>query len=184
LTKNELVALMVRLCGICIFLLMMPLLPNGLAILTRGVGTISQVDLWALTSLAVWLAASVCMFTFPLTVAGNFLARHGAQPLSFQWTRGETESVAFTLLGLFFSLNSVREAAYWFALYFYGLRLSAEQGQGLPIFTPEQFASMITTAVQGLIGIWLLFGATGLRRLLRFARHGEAGLDTDTSKVN
>jgi hypothetical protein len=160
LTKNELVALMVRLCGICIFLFMMPLLPNGLNILTRG--QLSQIELWALTSQVVWVAASVCMFAFPLTVAGNFLARHGDQPLSFQWTRGEIEGVAFTLLGLFFSLNAVREGAYWLALFFYGLRLSAEQGQGLPIFTADQFATMITTAMQGLIGVWLLFGAKGL----------------------
>jgi hypothetical protein len=172
MTANQLVALCVRIGGIFIFLTMLPLLPQGLLILTGTSNPGPMQTWWILTIQVIWLAAALCMIAFPHVVASNWLGSHRDQPLSLAWTKGEAENVVFTLLGLMSCLWAARECAYWLALYLIGSAIADERKLPAAIFRPDQYAGMAGTAVELLLGLWLLFGASGLRRLLRWARHG------------
>ena len=178
MTATQLVAVCVRIGGILIFLTMLPLLPQGLLILVGTSNSGPMQAWWILTIQVIWLSAALCMIVFPQTVAGNWLARHRDQPLSLAWTKSEAESVVFTLLGLLSCLWAVRESAYWLALYLIGTAIADERSPPLAILRPDQYAGMVGTVVELLLGLWLLFWATGLRRLLRWARHGgPSGVD-------
>ena len=186
MTKNQLVALCVRLAGFYILLNTLVFLPHALRMLFDQ-GQLQKADGWWLLSVhTLWWTAAACMIAFPQTVAGNWLSRHADQPLSFQWSRGDIEGTAFTLVGLYFSLHAIRELSYWmsswvFAFLFYRAgRLDGWPSEvGITFF--NNAPALVAAVVEFGIGLWLLFGAVGLRKLLRWARHsGDRPVDVSS----
>ncbi len=179
MTTKQFVALCVRLAGFFILINALVILPHALRMLL-GQGQLPAGDGWWLVSVeAIWLVAAICMIAFPLTVAGNWLADHGDQPLSFQWTRNEVESAAFTILGLYFSLHAIRELVYWLSswihlYFFYQAGRLDGWPEGVSLNGSINFPALLAAVVELVIGVWLLFGAKGLRKLLRMARDGGA----------
>jgi hypothetical protein len=110
------------------------------------------------------LAIAAGLWFFPLAVANKLIPRscktdHLHVPLD------QAESVGFSLLGLWVLTSSVPDAFYWVFM-----RYQASRPNSMLELRADDYSYMVTTAVEVVLGIWLLFGARGLRRLLRWAR--------------
>ncbi len=113
---------------------------------------------------AVVLAIVAVLWFFPLTVARKLLPRTQSEdrlalPLE------QVESAGFCLVGLWIVATAVPSAFYWILMSYYVLKPGS-----LLSLSPYELASMSSIGVQLILGIWLFFGAKGLRGLLRWAR--------------
>jgi hypothetical protein len=180
MTAKQLVALLVRLGGLYLALEAITVAPQALDVIfgTRGLDQIN--NWWLLTIEAMWAAAAVCMIAFPLRVAGNWLAHQGDQPLAFEWSHRDIEAFAIVAMGLYFSLDAVRTAAYNIAAYALGVSFYSPSMESDPLFR-YWLSRAIPILVQLAIGLWLLFGAAGLRQLLRLARRDGSAPPGSTS---
>jgi hypothetical protein len=183
MSKTEFVALIVRMVGLLLFAQLLPSV--GFALQHYFiVGALEPTDGWLATTLLVcWVTASLCMMTFPELVAGNWLTRHGEQPLAFHWTRGGTESVALTLIGLFFALQGIFDTSYnivrTFSIYIYDQQYGLASSIGATLAT-QTFPGLFVGTFKVLVGTWLLMGAAGVRGLLRFLRdYGASAVESD-----
>ena len=110
------------------------------------------------------LALAAAIWFFPLTVANKLIPRstrtdHIHVPIE------QAESIGFSLLGLWVLTNSVPDSFYWIFMAF-----QASRPNSILELRASEYSYMVATAVEVILGIWLLFGAQGLRRLLRWAR--------------
>jgi hypothetical protein len=113
---------------------------------------------------ALMLVLAVVLWFFPLTVANKIIPRssktdHVHVPIE------QAESVGFSLLGLWVLTNSVPDSFYWTFMAY-----QASRPNSILELRASEYSYMLATAVEVVLGIWLLFGAQGLRRLLRWAR--------------
>lgn len=110
------------------------------------------------------LVLAAGLWFFPLTVAKNLIPSSSKTDY-VQVPLDQAQSVGFTLLGLWVLASAVPDAFYWLFLIYrasipetlFGLRTS-------------DYANVVSTAVEVILGVWLLFGARGLLGLLRRAR--------------
>jgi hypothetical protein len=104
------------------------------------------------------------LWFFPLTVAKTLIPSSSKTdyvrvPLE------QAESVGFTLLGVWVLAGGVPDAFYWiFMLY------QASVPELKLELATRHYASVVSTAVRLVLGVWLLFGARGLLGVLRWAR--------------
>jgi hypothetical protein len=78
------------------------------------------------------------------------------------------ERVAFAVMGLWWVLDAILDALYVYARSRLYLRFMEDQPAyvRLPALTPDDFASLVVSAAQLLIGLWLMLGNRGLAGLL------------------
>jgi len=171
MTAKQLVALLVRLAGFYVALESVAVLPHLLDTVFETRGLNHSNNWWLLTVGIMWATAAVCMIVFPLTIAGNWLTLHGDKALAFAWDRKDIESFAFLLIGLYFGLDAVRQSAFQMAAF----ALSVQSfDAGTDLMLRYWLTKIIPILVQFALAIWLLLGAAGLRKLLRWARHSTA----------
>lgn len=117
----------------------------------------------ALVTGLTFLLAAVLWF-FPLTVAKTLIPSSSKTDY-VQLPLEQAQSVGFTLLGLWVLVNAVPDSFYWlFMLY------QASIPETLLNLGPSHRADIVSTVIEVVLGIWLLFGARGLLGLLRWAR--------------
>lgn len=172
MSKTQFVAVLIRLMGFYILLSAIAILPSAVQSLFSGGALVPESGWWSLTISLMWFTAALCMLAFPGIVAGNVLARHGDEPLKFAWTRNDFETVGFSLLGLYFLGSSIRDGSYWFTIWFINYRQSIDSNSVPLGYLPLDIAGIVSMLVSAAIGLWLLLGAKGLRRLLDWARRG------------
>jgi len=110
------------------------------------------------------LALAAWLWFFPLTVANKLIPRssrtdHIHVPIE------QAESVGFSLLGLWVLASSVPDSFYWIFMAY-----QASRPNSILELRASEYSYMVATVVEVILGIWLLFGAKGLRGLLRWAR--------------
>lgn len=110
------------------------------------------------------LALAAGLWFFPLTVANKLIPRssrtdHIHVPIE------QAESVGFSLLGLWVLAGSGPDSFYWVFMGYQALRPNS-----ILELRASEYSYMVATAVELILGVWLLFGAKGLRSLLRWAR--------------
>jgi hypothetical protein len=114
------------------------------------------------------LVIAVALWFFPLTIAkallpGRSVNIEGLGPP--QITFEQLQALAFSLLGLWILAGAIPKVFYWILMAYH-----ASRPELLLEFRPRDFGSMVATGTEAVLGIWLLFGAKGLRGLLRWAR--------------
>jgi hypothetical protein len=178
MSKSEFIALFVRLAGIV-------LLVTGIGGLTATVWAIANLTegslaaeiatAWgAVLSQIAWALAGLAFITFPHVVASWFAGRHAEQPLAFALTRDDITAIGFVLLGLWCIIEAFRDIAYVIASHYTNEALYRSAGLAPPPYDRHEIGVLISDAVVFLIGLWLLLGAVGLRRLLTWARNAAA----------
>jgi hypothetical protein len=110
------------------------------------------------------LALATGLWFFPLTVANKLIPRssrtdHIHVPIE------QAESLGFSLLGLWVLASSVPDLFYWLFMAYHASRPTS-----ILELRASEYSYMGATAVEFILGIWLLLGAKGLRDLLRWAR--------------
>jgi hypothetical protein len=110
------------------------------------------------------LALAAGLWLFPLTVANKLIPRssrtdHIRVPIE------QAESIGFSLIGLWVLASSVPDSFYWSFMAY-----QASRPNSILELRASEYSYMAATAVEVILGIWLLLGAKGLRGLLRWAR--------------
>jgi hypothetical protein len=117
------------------------------------------------------LGLLVCIFlwVFPLTAARKLLPTM-KEPRSEQVIGAPVAlSLGLTLLGLWLVAKALIDGIYWLTI----LLLFHRDDTGMLSLGHDQIAGTVATVVELAIGLWLVFGNAGLRRLIFRFRYGE-----------
>lgn len=165
MTSAQIVGLGVRLFAIWLVVSVLRHVPGMWQFNASGVAASNSATNLVIVVVAVLiLALAAGLWFFPLTVANNLVPRssktdHLHVPID------QAQSVGFSLLGLWVLTNSVPDSFYWIFMTY-----QASRPNSMLELRGSEYAYMVTTAIEIILGIWLLFGARGLRGLLRWAR--------------
>ncbi len=158
--KEQIVGLAVRLFAI--FLVVYTIrYGSSLLPMTRPPNNVSFLLLAGFT--VPLLLAALLLWIFPLTIAGTILPEIKTSGSSVPLEVGEIQIVAFSILGLWVLSTAVPDIFYWstFVYLAKGIEFS---------LTPEHIGNIVVTVIEIIIGVWLVFGAKGLRGLRRLVR--------------
>lgn len=114
------------------------------------------------------LVFAIVLWFFPLTIANALLPGRSMKIEGLaapQVTFEQLQALAFCLLGLWILAEAIPNVFYWMLMAYHASRpeLALE-------FRPRDIGSMVATGIKAILGVWLLFGAKGIRGLLRWAR--------------
>lgn len=127
-----------------------------------------------------WLYALVLIITFctcllfwrfPLTIARKLLPVMKEQRSEESIDASVGLSLGLTLLGVWFLAQGLLDSLYWLSLTFQFKSLAEAQQVGHE-WQPDQMASMTVTIFELIIGVWLIIGSSGIRRLIYRLRYG------------
>jgi len=165
MTSAQIVGLGVRLFAIWLVVSVVRHVPGVWQFNVSGAATgdsSTNVLIAVVTVLMLTLAAG--LWFFPLTVANKLIPR-SSKPDDLHVPIDQAQSVGFSLLGLWVLTNSIPDSFYWAFMSF-----QASRPNSMLELRASDYSYMVGTMVEVILGVWLLFGARGLRGLLRWAR--------------
>ena len=164
---KALAALMVRLVGLWELIVAMNGVPKAIGPFFNP-EYVQKAGPWVLTGVALFsvalpLALGLMLIYFPNTVATHVLRVEGIEPKSASDTTF-LERVAVSAMGLWFTIDALIDAVHAFSRWhLYRRFIEAEYlGASRPAIGPNEFADLITAALQLSVGLWLLLGSRGL----------------------
>lgn len=168
MSREDFVAVASRLFSIYILFVTIRRIPIG-------IDTISQLgDMgWAVITVAfivVSLLLVSFLWFFPLTVARKLLPVMREPRSETAIDASVALSVGITLMGIWFFASAIADTSYWLTL---GLRARDADMYDFH-WSHEQIAGITATAVELVIAVCLLFGSSGIKRLLLRLRYGDA----------
>ena len=139
---------------------------NPEVIAKMGLGSILLV---AAVSILIPVLLGVFLIYFPATT-GRILRLPGDAPAESDIA--PLQRVAFGTIGLWLALTALLDGVYVFSkLQLYRRFVEDMPSYGrAPAILPDDFATLITAAVQLCFGMWLLFGNRGLANVLHRVR--------------
>jgi hypothetical protein len=161
-TPLHLVALGIRLVALIWVLYTVSHLHGLFAYMNSSSGvSINKGVIWLFAGLQI--ATCAVLWVFPATIAKKLLPSSAdtasSKPPS---TLIEWQTFGVVCIGIWALARAIPDAIYWVT--FYGMTLNSSYGYS--DLNVEQKASMITTVVELIIGMWLVFGARGLANAL------------------
>lgn len=168
MTHAQYVGLGVRLFAIWLALYALGGLPQLWSFMERDFKDPTGAAVVMVLALLMGLVA-VLLWIFPLTVARKLIPRTALdQPTTLPFE--QVQSVGFCLMGLWVLASAVPNAFMWAVLVYQSTR-----PQTLFSLEPRNYGSIAYVVIQLVVGLWLLFGARGLLRVLRWARTAGTG---------
>jgi hypothetical protein len=168
MSREDVIAVAVRLFAIFLLVTVVRTIPGTLAVIDQAEPKPSLLLVWLLSGLSLALCAY--LWFFPLTVARKLLPAM-REPRSDTAMNGSVAlSVGLTLLGVWVLSHALPDAIYWVTLFLLSRQIDAGQID----WQHEQIANMIATAGQLALALWLVFGSSGIKRLILRFRHGPA----------
>jgi len=167
-SREDIVAVVTRLFAIVLLLF-------SLKFLATTVGFYFDTDQFTglapiLAMVVTMIAIAALLWYFPLTIARKLLPVM-KEPRPASVVDGPTLfSLALMILGVWFLANAVIDLGYW-AVLFSSLGGSVPEEFGL---TVEQKGSLLSTVLELLVALLLVFGSTGIRNLLFKIRYGNS----------
>lgn len=117
------------------------------------------------------LALCALLWFFPLSVARKLLPAM-REPRSETAMDGSVAlTVGLTLLGVWVLTAALPDAIYWMTLFLLSRRIDA----GHIDWQHDQIANILATAGQLALALWLIFGSSGIKRLILRFRNGPDG---------
>lgn len=121
----------------------------------------------------ILVVIAVALWLFPLTVARKLLPRSALdQPISLP-AHEQIERAGFCLLGLWLLTQAVPSLVFEGFVFYLHTRPGSELG-----LRPDEYAALARGLVELALALWLLFGAEGSLRVLRWARTAGSGAIT------
>lgn len=164
--------LAIRLAGIWLIAIAMVRIPNLAPYLVAD----SAVPWWGqflVTVLHFLLPALIgaLFFMFPATLTNKFIQGSDA-PGGAPEVLAAVERMALGMLGVFFLFNVISDVAYHvvYAIRVGQLARDALQPSVSVLQDPEWYANWVTTLVELVVALWLIFGARGIQRLFVLVR--------------
>ncbi len=169
MSREDYVAIAIRLFAIYLAVVALRLIAAaaGAAALMQDAGfgfglLIHAAVIVLVAAIALWF------WNFPLTIARKLLPVMKEPRSEENAGPSVLVSVALTLMGVWLLAGAVIDGTYWLTLLVMTQQVGFEGHQ----FTHEQVANMLATVAELVLALVLLFGATGLRRLLFRIRYG------------
>lgn len=171
MSREDYVAIVARLFAIYIAITIVLDIP-------AAVFTVPRFDEWPILPLAVsafvTLAALVscfCLWVFPLAVARKFLPVM-KEPRSERSIDGPVGlSLGITLIGLWFLIQALLDSVYWLI---FVARMKGNISNPMVFeWNNSDVSGMVVTGVQLVVGVLLIVGTPGLKRLFYFVRYGK-----------
>lgn len=166
MSREDVVAIAVRLFSIFLLLGVLRQLPGTIALFSLDMDRGLAVP--ALLLLFLGALVGVLLWFFPLSVARKLLPVM-REPRSEQAMDARIAlTVGLTLIGVWVLAYALVDAAYWFTLFV----RTRHPGAVYFEWSHEQVANVVATVVEVAVAIWLIFGASGIRRLIHRYRRG------------
>jgi hypothetical protein len=167
MSKAQLLAIVIRFIAIYLVLEALTFIPMFVGMGEMRFLIDGSLNYVALIMLAVLLLL-VILFLKPLPIAKLIMPGDANEKLDWNLNINDIQAVAFSVLGLYLVANSLTDLAYW--IYFLTQLLQEHPGSELTI---EQKANIVELIIEFVVGLYLLFGSSGLQGLLiRFRRLG------------
>ncbi|MCD9031019.1 hypothetical protein LDO32_04655 [Luteimonas sp. Y-2-2-4F] len=166
MSREDLIAVGARIFAVFLLVTVARSFPSATALLDQPDPKPSLVLVG--TVLASSIAVCAFLWFFPLTIARKLLPVM-SEPRSETALSGSLAlSVGLTLLGVWVLAYALPDAIYWTTLFLLTRRADAMY------FTwgPEQIAGIVTTLAELLLAAWLIFGSSGIKRLILRYRRG------------
>lgn len=166
MSREDLIAVAARIFAVFLLITIARSVPSAIALVGQD-GPRPSLVLVGLV-LASSLAACAVLWFFPLTIARKLLPAM-REPRSEAAMSGSVAlSVGLTLLGIWVLAYALPDTIYWTTLFLLTRRA------GSPYFEwgPEQIASIATTVAELVLAAWLVFGSSGIKRLILRYRNG------------
>ncbi len=169
MSREDVIAVAVRLFAIFLLVTIVRSFPSAMAL----IGQVELKPSLVLVALVSVLSLALCAYLwfFPLTVARKLLPAM-REPRSETAMDGSVAlTVGLTLLGVWVLSHALPDAIYWVTLFLLSRRIDA----GHIDWQHEQIANIIATAGQLALALWLIFGSSGIKRLILRFRNGQDG---------
>ncbi len=169
MSREDVIAVAVRIFAIFLLVTVVRTIPGTLAFMDQVEPKPSLMLVWLLSGLSLGLC--VYLWCFPLTVARKLLPAM-REPRSETAMDGSVAlTVGLTLLGVWVLSHALPDAIYWVTLFLLSRRIDAAHFD----WQQEQIANIIATAGQLALALWLIFGSSGIKRLILRFRNGQDG---------
>jgi hypothetical protein len=162
--KEQIVGLAVRLFAIFLFLYAVRH-TSGLLIFVSEQPQNNVNELLIFAPLLFSIIAAILLWHFPLTVATKIIPDIKSKNKAPALNAAEIEVVAFSVMGLWVLATAIPDVFYW-AIFV--LRLKSIELANVTL--ADSIGNIIATAVELVIGVWLLFGSRGILGLIRGLR--------------
>lgn len=166
MSREDLIAVAARIFAVFLLVTVVRSFPSTIALLDQEGPRPSLV----LVGFVLASSLAVCAFLwfFPLTVARKLLPVM-SEPRSETAMSGSVAlSVGLTLLGVWVLAYALPDSVYWATLFL----LTRQVDGGYFEWGHEQIANIVTTVAELLLAVWLIFGSSGVKRLILRYRHG------------
>ncbi|MBV2135333.1 MAG: hypothetical protein KUF79_00835 [Candidatus Thiodiazotropha sp. (ex Ctena orbiculata)] len=110
---------------------------------------------------------AIFLWKFPLTVASNIIPNVENDEKSTTWNEKKLLVVGLILMGVYFFYYVISDAIYWLYIWNYS---QSYTGMEIELNT-EQKASIITTGVELIVSMLLIFGAKGVSNIIWHLRY-------------
>ena len=164
MTKDDIVALSLRLSSIFLFLSALSKAATTLPNWFRA-GEVSVAAALAMIVLPILVA--IVFWKYAYSLAKAFVPTTATKSIEIKWSLSDVESTAFTVIGLYVLTSAIPNTLYLLSFVIQASALSASKTE--PGFVPRY----IHAGAELLIGFWLLSGAKGLHGFLRKVRNTE-----------
>lgn len=170
---RTLTSLMLRIAGVLILVQFTLRSPDLITSLLHFGGKEMPADnaiFFTLLALVLPLAIGFALIYFPSLIA-NKVVRAG-EAGGDMIAMNELLTVAIACIGFYFVCNALFDGVYWLAkLKLYSAFIDKmDVTRGMPSVRPEEFAGMLSTALEFLVGLGTLTGARGLGRFVGLVR--------------
>jgi hypothetical protein len=147
----------------------METVPGAMTLLSGRDGSV-WAGLYTLVTVVVGLVCAFLWF-FPLSIARKLLPAMREARSEQVIGAPVALSLGVTLIGVWFLATSLDSAAYWLTLI---ARTRQIQTEGPQVeWNDKQIASMVADVVRLILSVLLIFGASGIRRLIFKLRYGD-----------
>lgn len=166
--REDLVAVATRLFAVFLFVTVARTVPSAIALFGQGSGQPSFV----LVALVLACSFAICalLWFFPVSVARRLLPAMREPRSETAMSGAVALSVGLTLIGVWILASTLPDVFYWSTLFLASRSMDA----GGYAWDAESVASVVTTVVEQVVAAWLIFGSSGIRRLILKYRYGPA----------
>jgi len=170
MSYRSLFAALLRLAGVVILVSAVAGIPSTFFSLLTYKGTdfsIGELVFFSVAGAAVPVLLGLLLIVMPGTIASP-LSSEPQEPPSDARLVNQLQTVAFSVLGLYFIAQSLSSAVYYFSrlkLYFDVIGPS-DAVPNMPIMLPDDFGGIAFVVIQFIVGIGLFLGARGLSGVL------------------
>lgn len=166
MSREDLVAIAIRMFAVFVFVTVLRYLPSAAALFNQE-GSRSYVIGYGIV-LSVSLSICAILWYFPLSIARKLLPVM-REPRSETAMNGSIAlSVGLTLIGVWILAKALPNVIYWLTIFL----LTRQKNSEYFAWGNGQIAEMVFTAVELILAIWLIFGSSGIKRLIYHFRYG------------